>query len=531
MDILEDFLVQPTSPNNTSSPSSLSSSLFTRCAPRDGTPLYLVSDSSQSAIDAALAAAASLDAVLPATVTLTLLASAVRQDLAILETRQGEDGEKREAAAASIAASPRLGKLDAAVSAVVQEVGRVEGAVLFELGVLADCLEFYGGVQEAKAKEGDVIHGKGQAKGIVRTLPVGPVALVLPWNFPVAVLAPKLAAAWAAGCPVVVKPSPLAARSVVRLAEYMALLDVPRAAFQVVQGGAAVGEYLVQHAQVKAVAFTGSSAVGARIHGLCAAQMKPCVLECGGKSSLLVLDAAAAEAAAGAVAMGLGFNAAQICTFPSRVLVHETARESFLAALLAALAKEDDVQPLISPEQYRKVVRYLRSALEAGGRIVSEDKHEYLLKDDEDVTSLCFPPTVLTDVPRTAAAWNEEIFGPIVMLHTFTDVADAVAMANSCDYGLAAGVFGSETDAVAVAKQLHAGTVYVNTYFGTEPSLDAEMPAGGWKLSGLGYECGVRPLCLSLSLFAARTHPCPSPQLEGMAAFQKLQSLHIQQQS
>jgi succinate-semialdehyde dehydrogenase/glutarate-semialdehyde dehydrogenase len=322
--------------------------------------------------------------------------------------------------------------------------------------------------------------------------PVGPCLLITPWNFPLAMATRKIGAALAAGCTVIVKAAAQTPLTTNLLAGLMAAEGVPPGVLNVVPTTDAAGQSraLMADRRLRKVSFTGSTAVGSLLLEQAAPHVLRSSMELGGNGAFLVFDDADLDAAvAGAVVAKLR-NGGQSCVAANRFLVHEDVAEAFVARFTEQVAAGrvgdafDDgvtVGPLIDAAQQRKVAELVDDAVAAGarvacgGRIVDGPGHFYL-------------PTVLTDVPRTARMWREEVFGPVAAIYTFRDEAEAVALANDTEYGLACYLFTADlARALRVGERLETGIVGVNRGVVSNPA----GAFGGIKASGLGREGGV----------------------------------------
>ncbi|MCW2498995.1 MAG: aldehyde dehydrogenase [Frankiales bacterium] len=334
----------------------------------------------------------------------------------------------------------------------------------------------------------------------VRTerVPVGVAGQIIPWNFPLLMAAWKLSPALAAGCTVVLKPSELTPLSALRLGELICEAGFPPGVVNIVPGtGALAGEALVSHPLVRKIAFTGSTAVGTSIAASAAQTMKRVTLELGGKSALLVFDDADLDVSV-ATAMSAAFaNAGQNCSAGSRIYVQQGILAEFVKEFAAradafqlghGLDAGTTMGPLISARQLERVTGYIRGAEQAGATLATGGTHPPAGVDPE---GFFVRPTIVTDVPQDATIVQEEVFGPVVVVLPFQDEQEAVHKANDSAYGLAAGVMTRDVGrAHRVTSQMHAGSVYVNTY----GFSDAAAPYGGFKQSGVGRELGAENL-------------------------------------
>lgn len=326
----------------------------------------------------------------------------------------------------------------------------------------------------------------GNALALVVREPIGVVGCVLPWNFPLLMLAWKIGPALAAGCSVVVKPAEQTSLTSLRVAELAFEAGVPAGVLNIVTGtGKEVGEPIGLHPDIDMVSFTGSTATGRRfLHYAAESNLKKVVLECGGKNPALVFnDADDIAAVAGHVLNGAFWNMGENCSATSRLLVQEEVKE----ALLAEMAKQiegwtmgNPLDPnnrlgtMISPDHFSKVSRYLDTARQEGLRVLHGGNTEQ---------GAYVQPTIIDGVTPESALFREEIFGPVLCVTTFKTEAEAIALANDTPYGLAASVYtGALNRAIRVSRAIRAGTVTVNCF----GEGDATTPFGGYKQSGFG---------------------------------------------
>ncbi|MEU2222211.1 aldehyde dehydrogenase family protein [Streptomyces sp. NPDC018347] len=328
-----------------------------------------------------------------------------------------------------------------------------------------------------------------------RKEPLGVVGIIWGWNGPMGQLPGKLAPALAAGNTVVLKPAETASLSTLRLAELLAATGLPAGVVNVVTGlGSEAGQALVAHPGVAKISFTGSTGTGKLVQRQATDTLKRVTLELGGKSPSVVFADADLDVAVRGVAAGFLGNAGQVCVAGSRVFVQESIREEFVEKLLKTmemftpgdpLAQGTLVGPLSTKAQFDRVSSCLEIAREEGANVVTGGgrfgDHGYF-----------FAPTLLDDVHPDMRVVREEIFGPVGVITTFTDIDDAIAQANDTDYGLAASVWTTNlTTAHRMAAAIEAGTVWINTW--AEMST-GNLPFGGYKQSGLGREGGLEGL-------------------------------------
>lgn len=324
--------------------------------------------------------------------------------------------------------------------------------------------------------------------------PVGVVAGIQPWNAPLLQFPQKVAPALATGCCVISKPSEYASLTILRLAELIAELDLPPGVFNVVTGtGTGAGEPLITHPGIDKVSFTGSRAVGQHILRTSAATLKRVTLELGGKSPGIVFpDAPSLEAAADGIAGPVYYGlSGQVCSAQTRALVHHSIYDEFLdqLAMRARAVRHGDPfdpattsGPMINKPQVQKVNDFISRGVDQGGRLVfGGDRPGGELADGNWVN-----PTLIVDVEHGNDIVREEVFGPVLVAIPFQDEAEAIAVANATDYGLAAGLYTRDiARAHRVTRALRAGAVGVNGY-----SFMPNSPFGGFKTSGLGREGG-----------------------------------------
>jgi succinate-semialdehyde dehydrogenase/glutarate-semialdehyde dehydrogenase len=343
--------------------------------------------------------------------------------------------------------------------------------------------------EEAKRVYGDIIPRNVDGRRIlVQKEPIGVFAAITPWNFPSAMITRKAGPAWAVGCAGVIKPAsqtPLSALALAVLAERAGL---PPGVCNVVTGSArAIGGELTASAVVRKLSFTGSTEVGAQLLAQCAPTIKKTSMELGGNAPLIVFDDADVDAAVKGALAAKYRNAGQACVAANRILVQSGVYESFARKLAEAAAAlrvgngmhEGVVQgPLINEDAVRKVEEHISDALRKGARVLTGGKRHAL-------GGCFFEPTVLADVSREAAIFNEETFGPVAPLFRFDTEDEAIALANDTPFGLASYVFARDVGRIfRVVDRLEFGMVGVN-----EGLISTEVaPFGGVKNSGLGRE-------------------------------------------
>ncbi|TDC92514.1 aldehyde dehydrogenase family protein [Actinomadura sp. 7K507] len=381
------------------------------------------------------------------------------------------------------------------------EMGKpVSEADGIELRALLGCLRWYAETADKLIDESPRT-GAGSLALVTRE-PVGVVGAVVPWNFPLTMAAWKLAPALAAGCAVVLKPAEESPLSALHLAALATEAGLPDGVLNVVNGrGEIAGRALGEHPGVDVIAFTGSTGVGRRFLRYAAdSNLKRVWLELGGKSPNIILpDAPDLDAAADTAAWGIFFNAGEMCTAPSRLLVHRSVADRVLDRIVARarsltvgdpLDPATEMGPLVSARQRDRVLSYLEvggaegARLRAGGTPV--DRNGYYLR-----------PSVFDRVKPGMRIAREEIFGPVLAVLEFDDTDEAVRLANDTDYGLAAALWTSDlTTAHRVSRALRAGTVWVNCY----EEGDMSVPFGGVGQSGNGRDKSLHALDKYLDL-------------------------------
>lgn len=321
---------------------------------------------------------------------------------------------------------------------------------------------------------------------------IGVAGLVTPWNFPTNQTLLKLAAAFAAGSTVVLKPSEETPFAAIILAEIFDEVGVPKGVFNLVNGdGEGVGNPLSDHPKVRMMSFTGSGPTGSKIMEKAAKDFKKVSLELGGKSPYIVLDDVDIEEAAKATTGKVVNNTGQVCTAGTRVLVPNSIKEDFLKAVKAQFSsvkvgdpREEGTQvgPIISKKQFDQVQSYIDKGIEEGAELFygGPGKPEGLEK------GYFARPTIFINVDNHMTIAQEEIFGPVMSVITYNDLDEAIKIANDTKYGLAGYVIGNDKDTLhKVARSIEAGTVEIN-----EAGRKPDLPFGGYKQSGLGREWG-----------------------------------------
>ncbi len=332
-----------------------------------------------------------------------------------------------------------------------------------------------------------------------RPRPLGVAGQVIPWNFPLLMLAWKIAPALAAGNTVVLKPAETTPLSAMVFAEICMQAELPPGVVNIVTGAGKTGSLLVAHPGVKKVAFTGSTEVGKLIQRTLAGSGKKVTLELGGKAANIVFEDAPLDQAVEGIVNGIYFNQGHVCCAGSRLLVQESIAEPLLEKLKQRLStlrlgdpldKNTDIGAINSRAQLEKIQGLVESGIEEGAELYQP---ECRLPE----RGFWFPPTLFTNVSQSYRIAREEIFGPVLSVLTFRTPAEAVEKANNTPYGLSAGVWTDKGSRILwMAERLRAGVVWANTFNRFDPT----SPFGGYKESGFGREGGLHGLAPYLEL-------------------------------
>ena len=380
----------------------------------------------------------------------------------------------------------------------VRDNGKPLSTAKGELGAIVDCFEFYAGA--ATKNYGATLPGPmpGYLAYTVRE-PVGVVGAIIPWNFPLLLASWKVAPALAAGCAVVLKPAPSTPLTAIELGKIAQEAGLPDGVLTILTGsGPELGQAMVEHPGIDKIAFTGSTATGKRVAATASQTLKRVTLELGGKSPSIVFDDADLAQAVNGALYGIFYNAGQTCEARSRVLLHESIADEFIAKFKEKAQKlrignpEDpktQVGAITMREQLEKIKNYCEIGESEGATRLFGGAPPAL---EGFAGGMFWNATAYEAKPEHRIA-REEIFGPVVTILRFKDEAEAIRLANDSDYGLSASIWSQNIGRVnRVTRALRTGTVAINTPYAVFPGV----PFGGYKQSGYGRELGFETMAL-----------------------------------
>ncbi|MDM7484944.1 MAG: betaine-aldehyde dehydrogenase [Vibrio metschnikovii] len=445
---------------------------FTSYNPATGEPLAILGQASTSDVQAAIDSAQRGFAIWSA-MTATERSRILLKAVAILRERNDE-----------------LAKLE------VQDTGKpIQEALTVDITTGADVIEYFAGL--APTLQGEQQPLSNSQFFYTRKEPLGICAGIGAWNYPIQIAMWKSAPALAAGNAMIFKPSEETPLSVLKLAEIFTQAGLPDGVFNVVQGDARVGQMLTAHPEIAKVSFTGESGTGKAVMADSAKTLKSVTMELGGKSPLIIFDDAKLAQAVSAAMTANFYTQGEVCTHGTRVFVHQSIYPAFIEQLKArteALVVGDPMDPntqvgsLISQQHFDKVLSAIDNAKQSGATLLTGGK---AVTEGSCANGYFVAPTVFIDCDDEMAFVQQEIFGPVMAVLSFVDEQEVIQRANNTDYGLAAGVFTQNLSrAHRVIHQLQAGICWINTW-GDSP---AQMPVGGYKLSGVGRENGIETL-------------------------------------
>ncbi|KAA8909714.1 hypothetical protein TRICI_004363 [Trichomonascus ciferrii] len=363
------------------------------------------------------------------------------------------------------------------------------------------CLRYYAGLAD-KIEGKTIEQEEGVKLAFTRPEPIGVCGQIIPWNYPIQMFAWKVAPALAAGNTIVIKPAEQTPVSALILADLAAKAGFPPGVLNIVNGtGVVSGKAISSHMDIDKVAFTGSTVTGRAIMEAAAkSNLKKVTLELGGKSPVVVFDKADIDQAVNWVSMGILFNHGQDCCAGSRLFVQDTIKDEFLQKLKANFEshvigdpfKTETFQgPLVSQKQQEKVQSFIKAGLEQGATLVTGGEQRLAHLPSKFKNGFYVAPTIFADCKKGMKIVDEEIFGPVLTVQSFSTEEEAIQKANDTDYGLAAGVFSQDaSQCMRMVHALHGGTVWCNQYV----ALSNAVPFGGMKQSGFGRELGIEGL-------------------------------------
>jgi acyl-CoA reductase-like NAD-dependent aldehyde dehydrogenase len=390
-------------------------------------------------------------------------------------------------------------QLDEVATLLTNEQGKPIRDSKIEAERFADNIEIYAGLVAGGALRGQQMALPEQkAMGLVVRRPIGVVGAIIPWNFPLTLLANKIAPAMAVGNTVVAKPASTTPLSTIRLAELMSEGGLPPGVLNVVTGpGQVVGEEIIRHPLVRKIGFTGETVTGKRVMASAADEVKRVTLELGGSDPAIVCDDADVDGASKAIAIGRFFNAGQACLAVKRVYVQEAVADEFVERLVgrakrlklgSGMDPQTQMGPMHTEGGRQTIEEQLKDALDRGGKVLAGGNRP---EGEQFQQGHYFEPTVVANVPEDARVWQEETFGPLLPVTVVKDLDEAIQKANNSEFGLGSSIFTRDlARAQRAIDQLDAGYTWVNAI----QIAHDELPFGGTKHSGYGKEHGTEVL-------------------------------------
>lgn len=376
----------------------------------------------------------------------------------------------------------------------VRDNGKPLPEAAWDMDDVAGCFDFYAGLAEEQDNNPEEAIPLGDSRFDCKVVkePLGVVGAITPWNYPLLMVAWKVAPALAAGCTMVLKPSELCSLTTLELGVIAEEVGLPAGVLNILTGlGPDAGQPITEHPDVDKLAFTGSVATGRKVMISGAQDIKNVSLELGGKSPFVVFADSDIDEAVEWIMFGIFWNQGQVCSATSRVMIEESVYDKVLARLVeetrkitigSGLRDGTLLGPIVSKGQYDKIVAAVERGKAEGATVAAGGR-----RPEGFDTGYFLEPTVLTGMREDAWVWKEEIFGPVVCVKSFKDEADAIRMANDSKYGLAAAVMSKDrARAERVARAFRAGIVWINC---SQPTF-TDAPWGGYKQSGIGRELG-----------------------------------------
>uniref|UniRef100_M8C5I2 betaine-aldehyde dehydrogenase n=1 Tax=Aegilops tauschii TaxID=37682 RepID=M8C5I2_AEGTA len=373
------------------------------------------------------------------------------------------------------------------------DCGKPLDEAAWDMDDVAGCFEFFAGHAEALDKrQNAAVALPENFKCHLKKEPIGVVALITPWNYPLLMAVWKVAPALAAGCTAVLKPSELASVTCLELGDVCKEIGLPSGVLNIVTGlGHEAGAPLSSHPDVDKVAFTGSYATGQKIMVAAAPTVKPVTLELGGKSPIVVFDDVDIDKAVEWTLFGCFWTNGQICSATSRLLIHKNIAKEFIDRMVAwsknikvsdPLEEGCRLGPVVSEGQYEKIKKFVANAKSEGATILTGGVRPKHLEK-----GFFIEPTIITDINTSMEIWREEVFGPVLCVKEFSTEEEAIELANDTHYGLAGAVISGDRERCQrLAEEIDAGCIWVNC---SQPCF-CQAPWGGNKRSGFGRELG-----------------------------------------
>lgn len=375
-----------------------------------------------------------------------------------------------------------------------QDTGKtIKQTTFIDVPTMADTFEYFGGASD-KLK-GDVNPVPAPVKSITEREPIGVIGSIIPWNYPLIMVGWKAAPALLAGNTVILKPSSKASISVMKFAQIIRQAGLPDGVLNIISSRShEVSAELIKNADVDMASFTGGTKTGREVMRMAAGSLKKLCMELGGKSPNIVFADCNLDAAVGGTLSSIFMNQGQMCTAGSRLLLEDKIYDKFMNLLVEKTKKlkignamdyATDFGPLVSMEHREHVLKFIELGIKEGATLVCGGK---IPEGDTLQKGFYLEPTIFTNVNNSMTIAQEEIFGPVLSVIKFSELEEAIKLANDTKYGLAACVWTKDLDrANIVSKKLQCGTVWVNTYGG----FYNEAPFGGYKQSGFGRELGT----------------------------------------